>query len=93
MGVNLGDCVKFKATVKDDEGNPLTPDSHLISIIDSLKNTVETKDNPDDKGGGVFEIEFSLPNSGPEGVWSAKWQICDVGGCDETKRFTFWVSE
>ena len=93
MGVIRGDCVKFKATIKDENGEPLTPDSHTISIIDASKNTVETKNNPEDKGGGVFEAEFSLPNSGPIGVWSVKWQICDAGGCDETERFTFWVSE
>ena len=93
MGVNLGDCVKIRSTITDENGAPLTPDSHIILLIDSSKKTVETKDNPDDKGGGVFEIEFSLPSSGPIGVWVIEWCICDVGGCNEKERFTFWVNE
>jgi len=93
VGVNLGDCIKIKSTITDEDGSPLTPDSHEISLLDSSENLIEMKDNPDAKGGGVFEVEFHLPTSGPVGVWEVEWQICTGGNCNERERFTFWVSK
>ena len=90
MGVNLGDSVKFKATIKDENGVLFDPDSQNIVLKDPRKTSRSTTTNPTHLSLGVFEAAFIIPTSGPDGVWQIEWMTI-TGGEPEKERFYFTV--
>lgn len=75
-----GETLKLRALFKDDLGDNATASSVFVHIFEpdsdlsDLNNALVASGVPTYLGQGIYEYEFSVPNTGPEGQWYDVWE-------------------
>jgi hypothetical protein len=78
--IRAGQTIGLRSLFKDDIGDPTTVSGLTVSIfppnIDTLDlgNAYLTSGLPVYWGNGIYQFDFSVPDSGPDGIWVDYWQ-------------------
>lgn len=78
--VRAGETIRLRTRFKDDLGDPAEASSVYIHIFEPEEENFELADAylvsgvPTYLGEGIFEYEFAVPGTGPDGIWYDAWQ-------------------
>jgi len=87
-----GSTVTIEATITDESGNPLTPDSQLVEIYDPDGNLKASSTTPTLVSTGVYRFSYTLPSDAELGEWLVKWKV-EKGAYVEIEPLRFEVTE
>ena len=95
--VRAGQAISLRARFRDDLEDPAQATSVYIHLYEpdttvfDLSNAYTVSGVPTYLGEGIFEYEFTVPDTGPDGDWWDEWHG-SLTGQDLTSRFSFEVS-
>ena len=78
--VRAGETIRLRTKFKDDLGDPAEASDVYIHIFEPEEEDFELVDAylvsgvPVYLGEGIFEYEFTVPGTGPDGIWYDAWQ-------------------
>ena len=87
----LGESFTIKATFKDEDGNLFDPTTHLITLKNPGKVTINTSTTPNKIRTGVYRTTVTIPAKGVPGVWSLWWMVVAPDGDADMEKHQFKV--
>lgn len=78
--VRAGETIRLRTRFKDDLGDPAEAGSVYVHVFEPEEEDFELVDAhtvsgvPTYLGEGIFEYEFTVPGTGPDGIWYDAWQ-------------------
>lgn len=87
---NPGDTFYPKVELKDKDGDPLTPDSQLVTLYDPTGTAKDSDTAPSLIAGSTYQAELTVPSDGIRGTWEYHW-IATKDGVSETEVFKVYV--
>ena len=90
MGLNPGDTFYPQAELKDKDGDPLVPDSQLVTLYDPSGTAKDSDAAPSLISGSSYEAVLTVPSDGMRGTWEYHW-VATVDSISETEVFKVYV--
>jgi len=69
-----GETIRIRAEIKDFNGQPLTPDSHEVTIYDPNGEVRATITEVTQEDAGIFHVDYTIPDDAPTGMWRVIWK-------------------
>ncbi len=86
-----GSTVQIQNTIKDFNGDLITPTSQTITIKDGGGNTIQTYTSPTLVSTGVYTQNYQTPANGTVGTWIVEWKVT-YGTYDSIERTSFQLA-
>jgi hypothetical protein len=96
-GIRAGETIRLRARFRDDLGQNVQATSVGVNIYEpdvvefDPSNALVVSGVPSYLGDGIFEFEYNVPSSGPDGIWYDQW-LGDLTIQTVSGLFTFEVT-
>lgn len=75
----LGETVRYKMTVTDEDGNAVDPDEIVITLYEPSESTTDLTGNEVKDATGIYYLDHTFSSGAPEGEYRLVWKTTKAG--------------